>query len=417
MWAAFFILFSVILGRAEAALEQQAYIWQRNWVPRVATSIEEHAEHLDGLTVLCAEGRLGARGVPAWVRVSPDWEALKSSGLPITLAIRVGRYSGSFDGDAPMTQSLLGEVAHALRLARAGGLEPVAVEIDFDCASLRLEAYVHWLKLLRSPLDGVPLSITTLPTWMGRPEAFAPLVEASDHFVLQVHSIQRANQIDSDVVLCDSTRAKRWAEQAARYGVPFHIALPTYAYRLGYDAEGTLVEVAAEDASPLQNPDWRYRVIRAEPEAMASLVEAFKHAPLDHCLGLIWYRLPIGKELHNWDADTWRAVMAGRLADEGWSLESRLTAEGVVEIEVMQNSEIALEPPSQIVVSWSEGTALAWDGQRNYSVLQRADHSLTWTWPDNMTPPLLSKGTRWTIGWLRMEAPTDLNLTIIPHVD
>jgi len=410
------IIFSVILGCAEAAMEQQAYVWQRSWTPRVEKAIEQHAELLGGLTVLCSEVSF-SDGKPRSIQVSPHWDLLKSSGLPISLAIRAGSYSGSFDAEAPMTRVLLGEVSQMLAAARVAGLEPTAVEIDFDCATQRLEGYAEWLRLIRTRLDDVALSITTLPTWMSRPEAFGQLVARTDHFVLQVHSIQRADSIDSEAMLCHPTLTKKWTEQAAGFGKPYHVALPTYAYRLAYDESGELVEVAGENALPIQNPAWRYRVIRAEPKEMSSLVREFEKERPEDCLGVIWYRLPIGEERHNWDALTWRAVMAGRVGGEAWEVKSRLTSEAVVEIELIQNSVIAAEPPRQIIVSLGNGTALAWDGQRNYSVRADQDHGLIWEWPTNMSPPLLAQGTRWTIGWLLMEAPASLKIAIVNHAD
>ncbi len=415
--AAIFLIFSVLVGHVCADMSQAAYVWQRSWSPRVELAIKTQAEQIDGLTVLCAEVMRGYQDKPTWINVLPNWELLKQSELPINLAIRAGEYSDSFEADQPMTQCLLGEVRKALASVRAAGLEPAAVEIDFDCATRNLEGYAEWLRLIREELGGVPLSITTLPTWMSRPEAFADLIAEVDHFVLQVHSVQRAHTIDSDALLCDPQLAQHWTLQAARFGKPYHVALPTYAYRLGYDDSGKLVEVAGENASPMQNPDWRYRVIRAEPDAMSSLVRTFRVDRPANCLGVIWYRLPIGQELHNWDPQTWRAVMAGRVGGDTWQAHARTSSGGVVEIELIQNSEIAAEPPEQILVSWGEGTALAWDGQRQYSVITSPDHGLIWQWPSTISPPLLRNGTRWTIGWLRMESAAELNISIIHNDD
>lgn len=415
--ATYLLMLSMLAGVVCAEMSQQAYVWQRSWTPRLLHAIEQESQHVDGLTVLCAEVMRDAHGEPTWINVSVDYAALKKSATPLTLAIRVSDYPGPFDAAAPITQCLLTEVDKALAAARAAGVQLTALEIDFDCATRNLEGYAQWLQLIRERLDGVPLSITTLPTWMTRPDAFRDLVAATDHFVLQVHSIQRADRIDSNVMLCDPARAEKWTRQAAQFGKPYHVALPTYAYRLSYDATGELVEVAAENASPLQNPDWRYRVIRAEPEAMSALVRSFERTRPENCLGVIWYRLPIGQELHNWDAQTWHAVMAGRVGGDRWQVQARATAEGLVEIELLQLSEIAVEPPRQVIVSWGEGTALAWDGQRNYAVHTGPDHGLVWEWPQNMSPPLLPQGTRWTIGWLRMEAPTELKLSLINDVD
>ncbi|MGZ0654830.1 DUF3142 domain-containing protein [Coraliomargarita sp. W4R72] len=409
---AFLWMMTALWGCAEASMSQEAYVWQRSWGARLVTAVEEQARHVDGLTVLTAELMSGPNGEPTGVRVLPDLNVLKSSGRPITFAIRVGQYSGPFDEEAAMTRYLLHEIDQVLQRAKSADLKPAAVEVDFDCATRQLEGYAVWLRLIRQQLNGVPLSITTLPTWMNRPRAFAQLVDETDHFVLQVHSIQRADRYDSKVTLCDPNLAKKWTQAAGRFNKPFHVALPTYAYRLGYNAAGELAEVAAEDASPIQNPNWRYRVIRAEPDDMASLVRSLQDSRPERCLGVIWYRLPIGQERHNWDFQTWLSVMAGRGRTATWLLESKQLSDGLIEVTLLQQSEVATEPPSEVLVTWDGAAPLAWDGQRNYSVTAVNDQSLLWKWPENMSAPLLEQGTRWTIGWLRMETAVTLNISI-----
>jgi hypothetical protein len=410
----FFLLLLCSVGVLSAVdVPHQAYVWQRNWTPRLVDSIEAHAAELNGLTVLVAELSASVDGGSV-VRVAVDYEALAASSLPICFAIRVGNYSGPFDGDQVMTRRLLSEVRVALDQARAAGVVPSAVEIDFDCATRQLEGYAQWLGALRSVLGEVSLSITTLPTWMTRPQAFGELVGLTDHFVVQVHSVKRPSSIDSKVLLCDPGDALRWATEASAFGVPYHIALPTYGYRVGFDRSGALVKVSGEDAPLIDDPELRYRVIRAEPVLMSELVCALQNELPDHCEGVIWYRLPIGRERFNWDAVTWRAVMAGHVGQSSWQVQGVTQADGLIEIQIEQRSLLAMEPPQQITVEWADAAVVAWDGQRNYSVQTTPDHGLTFQWPDTMAAPLLPQGTRWTIGWLRMDVEAALHFSLIP---
>ncbi|WPJ94530.1 DUF3142 domain-containing protein [Coraliomargarita algicola] len=410
-------MYSVLGGQVQAAMDQTAYVWQRAWTPAVVSAISEHAELLDGLTVLCAEIEFDRLGQPTVVQIQPDWESLRAAKLPVTIAIRAATYAGSFEDGQTMTRCLLDTVQQAVRAARVEGLEPTAVEIDFDCATRNLEGYANWLHLIRARLDGPALSITTLPTWMGRPAAFAQLIEATDHFVLQVHSVQRAGHIDTDASLCDPQLAQGWVRQAAKFEKPYHVALPTYAYRLGYAASGELVEVAGENASSVQNPDWNYRVLRADPVEMAGLVRLLEGERPDNCLGVIWYRLALGCEMYNWDPLTWRSVMQGAVAHPGWQAHARVQSDGLLEIELTQGSAVAMEPPRAVELSWGEGFAVAWDGQRHYAVQRLSEHALLWQWPDTMSPPLLAQGTRWTIGWVRIQDAADLKITILNKYD
>ena len=389
----------------------QAYVWQRSWDVRLKTSIEANASLLDGLTVLIAEISPSEDGGSV-VYIPVDFDALRATQKPITFAIRIGGYSGSFDTDQPMTRRLMSEVQSVLEVCSINEFNPAAIEIDFDCATSRLEGYTKWLKELRSVLGDVPLSITTLPTWMNRPKAFKHLVQSTDHFVLQVHSIKRPDTISSQVTLCDPADARRWVTEAGSFGVLFHVALPTYGYRIGFDSSGKLVEVCGENASLIKNPNLRYRVIRAKPVLMSQLVREFHQKRPERCRGIIWYRLPIEKEQFNWDSLTWRTVIAGKVEVSDWHLQSVKQADGSIEIQIKQKSAIAQKPPDQIVVEWNGATAIAWDGQRNYDVNAVTQNSLIWQWPKTMTAPLLPQDTHWTIGWVRMDQIAEIKLTI-----
>lgn len=389
-------------------MSQEAYVWQRSWSDRLKSAIESESSEVDGLTVLFAEATPADPFGAALVEV--DFDSLRATGRPITLALRLN-WNASYGVKRSFESGFSSLVLYAIRESRRNGLEPAAVEIDFDCPTSKLELYAAELRALRDQLDDVPLSITTLPTWMDRPKAFRELVTGADRFVLQVHSIQRAGQVDSQVTLCEPSQATRWTMEAGRFGRPFHVALPTYGYRLAYDASGELVEVAGEDASSIDDPAWTYRVIRAEPEAMSALVRELAAARPESCLGVIWYRLPIGGERLNWDAVTWRAVKRGRMATAVWQAEVRPEEQGLFRLELLQPARMAAYPPKEVRVSWEEtATALAWDGQRNYEVSKTPDGVLIWKWPERMEAPLLEKGTRWTIGWLRLDRDVKLKL-------
>lgn len=389
-------------------MEQEAYIWQREWDARVKNAILEDTGKIDGLTVLYAEFHPsdGLDYYPAEI----DYDALKTRGLPIVLALRLN-LATDYNVSRSFNSGFKSWVMKAIETARENGVDPVSLEIDFDCPTSQLDAYTEELIDIRRHLDGVSLSITTLPTWMHRADAFRRLVEVTDHFVLQVHSIERPDSYGDTVNLCDPDQSLKWTKQAASFDVPFHVALPTYAYRLAFDADGRLVEVSGENASMLQNPDWRYRVIRSDPKLLASLVQSIEVHAYPNCEGIIWYRLPIGEERYNWDILTWQAVMDGSIDEADWQVSAVPQEDGAIELQIELKTFTASKPPSEVQLTWTEGTALAWDGQRGYQVLTNADHGLTWKWPSEMPMPELPAHTRWTIGWIRFDQKTELLIT------
>jgi len=279
-----FTLVVLLSVKGAAGITHQAYVWQRDWSPALKDAIETHAEELDGLTVLFAE--FDSSEESGVSRIPVDFDALKVSGLPITLALRMNRaprtgVAASFENGPTRF------IEYTLRAAENHGLKLAGVEIDFDCPTSKLGDYATSLTQLKAKLDDTPLSITTLPTWMSRPSAFARLVEVTDRFVLQVHSIKRPRSYADEVVLCDPSESLRWAREASRFGKPFRIALPTYTYRIAFDSGDRLAEVSSEDASAVQRPDWRYRFVHADPKTLLELVQTLNGELPDHCTGLI----------------------------------------------------------------------------------------------------------------------------------
>ncbi len=121
--------------------------------------------------------------------------------------------------------------------------------------------------------------------------------------------------------------------------------------------------------------------------------------------------MPIGDEPRNWDVHTWHAVMAGVADRSDWKIYAVPQAAGAIELQIESTSAVEQAPPFQVTVRWAGAQALAWDGQRNYVVKSTLDHGLMWQWPEQMTPPQLSQGTRWTIGWLRLDEMVELQLS------
>src|SRR4029079_10364977 len=123
-------------------------------------------------------------------------------------------------------------------------------QIDYDCPQKKLDGYLRWLTKVREGLrgTGIPLPITTLPSWLDEP-LFANLADATDAYVLQVHSFDLTTLGKSPTV-CDPVSARRWVERAARLGKPFFVALPTYRCIAGYAADGRCLGMVADAGAP-----------------------------------------------------------------------------------------------------------------------------------------------------------------------
>jgi len=240
-------------------LRQRGYIWQREWIPAVAESLGEAQRRLDGVVLLGAEINL-ARKPPDVFNASIDWEAVKREHALCSIALRVAPFSGPFRKDDTSARTIVDVAKDLLNEARLHNVKIEEFQFDFDCAQKNLGSYRAWLRMLRAVVQPIRFVITVLPAWMDNPE-FRPLVREADGYVLQVHSVP----ISNGATLCDTRLARKRVVKAARLGLPFSVALPTYRCSAGYGSDGKLLSVAMDSIQPSWPP--RTRVLEFGADA------------------------------------------------------------------------------------------------------------------------------------------------------
>lgn len=318
-------------GRAPAELENDAYIWQRQWTPELIDAMRQSAADVRDWRVLAAQtdaqGRLRS--------FLADRAALASSGRPVILVVRVDGQLAQWDENALLAQIL------ALRQSWQGS--PIAgIEIDHDCGTARLPAYAHFLGRLKAGLGDLPLSITALPAWLESP-ALDGLLAQVDEAVLQVHAVQSPY-----AGLFDAALATDWTQRfSTRTHKPFRIALPTYASRVSFDADGR--QLGVESEVPNLAGGVSFSELAASPEAVAGFVMAMKKRPPDHLVGLVWFRLPTGDDTRAWSLSTWHAVMRGLPLSSRLSVRARPAATaGAVDILLSNDGDVDVSLPSAL---------------------------------------------------------------------
>ncbi|MFM7809947.1 MAG: DUF3142 domain-containing protein, partial [Planctomycetota bacterium] len=231
-------------------MSQSVYVWQRAWNAEVREAVSRRASLFAGVVALDTE--IGWKdGRSEHVEVAWDAESLRAAGVPVGLALRVGPCGKATMRDPATVAMLVEHAGRVVGMARQRGIEPAELQVDFDCATSRLDDYAAWIRAIASAVKPLPVTITVLPTWMGS-SSFGPLVRASAGFVLQVHSVDKARMEDERPSLCDDIQARRWIEDAARFGVPFQVALPSYGYLAVLDERGALSGLVAESPVELQ---------------------------------------------------------------------------------------------------------------------------------------------------------------------
>jgi len=250
-----------------------------------------------------------------------------------------------------------------------------------------------------------------LPSWLKHAE-FSALARDCGRFVLQVHSVAPPRRIEDMGALAEPARAAEWVSQAGRIGVPFRVALPTYAYLVAFDAEGKVRGLSAEGPSSRWPADAHVMRWEADPADLAALVARWTQARPATLTGVIWYRLPIASDALNWRWPTLVAVLAGRAPTS----RLRLSASDAEPSEIVAINEGERDEPLPVLVeaTWSGARLIAADALAGYTLEDappatetRAVFHLTGEAAHSRLPP----GARRPIGWIRCEHPASISVS------
>ena len=392
-------------GRSAAPVGQWAYVWQREWTPAVGSAIRQAAPRLDGFVVLGAE-IAWKDGHPNVVRPPVDWAVLREIGKPIGIAMRIDPFTESPAARDERTRLFSESAKSLIEDARRRGVTCAEFQVDYDCPKKRLAEYRAWLAPLRDAVKPVRLVITTLPSWLDESE-MAKLVAVADGFVLQVHSVPTRNEGER-VALCDPERARRWVAQAAKFGRPFSVALPTYSALVGYDAAGHSLGMAADGVQPAWPPGTRVVEFDSDAEESSRLVAGWRAGHPAAMERIAWYRLPVeGKR--NWSWPTFSAVIEGRAPVH--RLEVFTGDENPADVSLTNKGEAEDRLDVTVLIRWDGPAPVAVEALRGWTVSQ-TEREARFT-RSAATMPRLLPGVRREIGWLRFDARPPLRAEII----
>jgi len=393
---------------AAQPLPHQVYVWQRAWTPPVAEAVTEHAANFAETAILLAEVSW-KETVPQITRADVDFPTLAKLHRPIGLVLRVGPFNGELATNTPAVNFLASLAASLAEEARKDQIEPVELQIDFDCATAKLDDYRKWLVVVQKRLAPLPVTITALPGWLESP-TFAPLAVAATNYVLQVHSLTKPGDINAPFSLCDPVAAKRAAARAGEIGVPFRVALPTYTYIVAFNSAGKFIGISAE----APRSDWpegtQLREMSADPLAMSSLVQNWNTNRPAAMRGVIWYRLPVAADNLNWRWPTLSAIVAGREPRESFHADARRVEAGLLEISLVNDGELDISSRLAVEARWSDARLAAGDGLRGFEL---AEQSVSAAIFQNQSPPFrLPAGEKQIIGWLRLDQDREVKLEV-----
>jgi hypothetical protein len=393
------------VAQKTGTLPQRGYLWQRNWTTAVVASILEAQQRFDGIILLAGEIEWTG-GKPILARANIDWQMLRSRGISCGIALRIAPYNGSFGADDENTRFIVGAAKSLANLSANQGVVISEFQIDFDCAQKDLRTYRSWLRALREAVHPVRLVLTTLPAWLDDQE-FGPLVREADGFVLQVHSVPISSP-NNRASLCDARSARTMVRKAARFGLPFSVALPTYRCSAGYDPTGRLLSVAMDSVQPFWPPGTRVLEFATNVDEMAMLVNEWQQARPPQLREIIWYRLPVATDLRNWRWVTLSAVMSGRKPVR--HLEVFQEGENPIDLSIVNTGEADEQLDSLVTATWKSATLVAADALAGWTVDVTNGRAIFRTAAERQMR--LSPGGKRQIGWLRYEQPVSLQLEL-----
>jgi Protein of unknown function (DUF3142) len=364
-------------------------------------AVQEAGNHMDGMVIIGCE-ILWNGSTPETIRANIDWPTLKNAGKPISLALRVAPYPGPFSKDDSTIKYIAGVATSLLTSANAHGLTVSEFQLDFDCAQKKLSGYSLWVEAVRTAVRPTRFVITTLPAWLNEP-AFVPLARLADSYVLQVHSVPISSGAGQSFLL-DTGLARQWTKTAAKLGIPFSVALPTYRCLAGYDPTGKLLGVAMDSVDLAWPPGTRTIEFSTNSDDTATLVKEWLSGRPAELKEVIWYRIPVATDQRNWRLPTLTAIMAGRKPTH--SLQAVQRGDNPVDLSIKNMGEADKQIGAKLTVTWTGASIVALDALPGWTVAASREHAV-FTRVEKIPLELPPGGER-SIGWLRFDRVASL---------
>jgi hypothetical protein len=397
------VLLVVMLGMLSCApaphprttpLTHSAYVWRQGWNAEAVAGLADCGlpEKLSALNVLVGECGLssGRRAI------RPPWKELSGHGRAISLSVRIGTRKAIASQDDVDLSEGFGLLLSGLAEAKAADVEVKSLQIDFDCPERLLRAYADEIKMLKTKSGGLPLTITTLPAWLDA-DGFDELIKTTDGWTLQLHGTSRP-KLGRDNRLFSAELAETWTRRAMRFGRPFNVAVPTYAYLACFGKRGEYLGMRAEQSA---FPAGTVRTLQlpADPAEVARFLGWLDDEACARVVGVDWFRLPLPGDRQNWTMKGLEEVIAGRMITGQVDIITEQRG-GLYDISVRNRSERPLPLPS-LHIGWEQGDIVGADATYAW-LMKPGRRSLTFAQHD--VTELLGPGESRVVGWLRLTA-------------
>lgn len=361
------ILVIVFLASIAYAYDNVIYIWQRNWDSYLEDAISDIQNTTGYFTVLCGDLKFeGER--PAVTLVDIKWPYLTQTETSATLAFRINTQASKFfatDTIYSIADNIKDAIGKAIKSAPQN--EIVGIQFDYDCPTSKLKDYARFVKIMKErlrpfkeKLSEFNISITALPTWLENND-FKELIQATDYYVLQLHSFELPKDADQANRIFPADKALSYAKKASDLKHPYYISLPTYGYEVAFTKDGDFVGLRAENMPVLWRQDIVRKVIMADPKEILSFLQEIERNQPKNLLGFYWFRIPLKSDEFNWDIKALKCVLSGQKPNVNFKLELVKPKDGLYEVYLVNSGEQNIFNEVSFEINWLEGSQPLYD--------------------------------------------------------
>lgn len=338
IFAALFCLSFLNIAKAET--KNGFYVWQRAWNEKVDAAVVRELETGDHELYLLA-------GEVEYENGSAKW---KEAQVPASLWTKE-KVTAVFR--LPIKTLDEPKDSAALVIEKAKKLKVNRLQLDVDVPESKLGKYEELIKEIRgtwpSELETLKLGATFLPCHLSHgdlPSILALLEEP----ILQLHGIDPPRSRKEKWALMNRRTSLGAIKAARKLDSRFKLALPTYAYVLSFNKDGSFRRLFAEGLSEA------YRQANSDSLEIAApdleLLKEILSAP--DSPKVLWFRLPI-EGLDRWalEKETILELERGNLPKPSLDIELVCVGPKLVDIKATYHNQIPLHS-SEVRLEWGE---------------------------------------------------------------
>ena len=181
------------------------------------------------------------------------------------------------------------------------------IQIDCDVPESKLLSYAFFLEKLRLLVPNKHFSVTLLPCHLTHEDELKKIFQHISYYVLQLHALDKPDDLLVDYHLFDYRIADRAMKQAIALKKEFRMALPCYAYRLHYAKKtGKFLRISAENMPPQQVNEKR-KIAVPDWKEILQFRKSYANIPV------IWFRLPLAGDRLCLELENLKRLDAGKL--------------------------------------------------------------------------------------------------------